>query len=477
YTFIGWAVKAEAEAVTYSAVDVVINPLTGENDPVYKVTENITYVAVYEPSLRIFNVYFVDDNGSDLGKGFAYKVTWGETIKAEELAEATAAGNGAADIRSRDDCQFFFAGWTDVDKTPVGPADTVIKADTTFYASYSRQYKFSFYYHGSDASTYGKTDEVLFAQDSVKEGESYDVIKNGPTLASTPTTKYDFIGWSLEQIDPEVLPDYLEKKAREEAMVNTATVRFFAGAVTEDVYVNGCIVTLCADTILTLGENEDGTTRPIDLYPVFAASPVYYTVIFQDANGKELAKRTDFIYNEPALDLKPADPKGSTVVSGYTTTTTTFKGWDVSDEELAAVKRDMIVTAKYDVSSRTENPLPPITGTPTPTPSTTPTPTPTATPTPSATPTPTPEEEVIETPDTPQGPVDEPEEEEDIVVPTPETPQGAPEEEVDLDEPETPQGDLPKTGTTPTGVFFGIGAACIMLGSVVLKLRRREDEM
>ncbi len=478
YTFIGWAVKDENEAVSYSAIDVVIDPLTGENDPVHKVTGSITYTAVYEPSLRVFNVYFVDDNGSDLGKGFAYKVTWGETVKAEELAEATAAGKGAADMRSRDDCQFFFAGWTDVDKTPVGPADTVIKADTTFYASYSRQYKFSFYYHGSDASTYGKTGEVLFAQDSVKEGESYDVIKNGPTLASTPTTKYDFIGWSLEQIAPEVLPDYLEKKAMEDERVNVVTIQSLAGAVTEDVYVNGCIVTLCADTILALGENEDGTTRPIDLYPVFAASPVYYTVIFQDADGTELAKRTDFIYNEPALDLKPADPKGSTVVSGYTTTVTTFKEWDVSDEELAAVTKDMIVKAKYNVRSWTE--LPPITGTPTPTPSTTPTPTPTATPTPTevptGTPTPTPEEEEIETPDTPQGPVEEPEEE-DIVVPTPETPQGAPEEEVDLDEPETPQGDLPKTGTTPTGVFFGIGAACIVLGSVVLKLRRREEEM
>jgi len=463
YTFIGWAVKTE-DTVAATNAAIAIKPLTGENDPVYNVTENITYVAVYKPSLRVFNVYFVDDNRSDLGQGLAYKVTWGETIKTEELAEATGVANGAADLRSRVDCQYFFAGWTNADKEVVGPADTVIKADTTFYASYSRQYKFSFYYHGSDASTYGKTGEVLFTKDSVKEGESYDVIKNGPTLASTPTTKYDFIGWSLEQIDPEVLPDYLEKKAMEDQRVNVVTIQSLAGAVIEDVYVNRCIVTLCADTILSLGENEDGTTRPIDLYPVFAASPVYYTVIFQDADGTELAKRTDFIYNEPALDLKPADPKGWVSVSGYTTTTYTFKNWSVSDAELAAVTKNMVVTAQYDVKSVSNPPVIIITPTPSPTPTATPTPTPI-------------EEEIIETPETPQGPVEE-EPEEEIIPPQPETPQGAPEEEVDLDDVETPQGDLPKTGTTPTVVFFGLGAACIMLGGVMLKgIRRREDEM
>ncbi len=152
YTFIGWAVKAENEAVSYSAVDVVIDPLTGENDPVYKVSQSITYTAVYKPSLRVFNVRFVDADGSDLGNGYSYKVTWGETTKQDDVAAATSAANGRANMMAYDNHEYFFSGWTNADKENVAPTDVVITTDTTFYASFREKLDFNINYHGKDAS-------------------------------------------------------------------------------------------------------------------------------------------------------------------------------------------------------------------------------------------------------------------------------------------------------------------------------------
>ena len=54
------------------------------------------------------------------------------------------------------------------------------------------------------------------------------------------------------------------------------------------------------------------------------------------------------------------------------------------------------------------------------------------------------------------------------------TPEGAP-EEVEVEPIDTPQGDLPKTGVAPAPVFFGIGAACVLFGSVLVIKRRKEE--
>lgn len=115
---------------------------------------------------------------------------------------------------------------------------------------------------------------------------------------------------------------------------------------------------------------------------------------------------------------------------------------------------------------KNENPLPPF-ATPIPTPDPEPTDIP-ATPTPTEVPTPSqiPVVDIEET-ETPEGDVD---------LDEVETPEGAPEEELDVEPIDTPQGDLPKTGVAPSAVFFGIGAACVVFGGmIVLKLRRKEE--
>ncbi|MBR6238750.1 MAG: MucBP domain-containing protein, partial [Lachnospiraceae bacterium] len=93
---------------------------------------------------------------------------------------------------------------------------------------------------------------------------------------------------------------------------------------------------------------------------------------------------------------------------------------------------------------------------------------------------------VVETPE--GAPVDEDEtEDEDLidVKTVVETPEGTPDENAADDEDEelaadlnkTPQG-LPQTGTAPVAVFFGFGAAAVILGgTMIIKVRRREEEM
>ncbi len=86
------------------------------------------------------------------------------------------------------------------------------------------------------------------------------------------------------------------------------------------------------------------------------------------------------------------------------------------------------------------------------------------------------EEEIeVEVPEIPEGAA-----EEEIEVEIPEIPEGAAEEEIELEDIVIPQGDaeeLPKTGTIPTGVLFGIGAACVMIGGVIaISAKRKEEE-
>jgi len=193
----------------------------------------------------------------------------------------------------------------------------------------------------------------------------------------------------------------------------------------------------------------------------------------------------------------PANEETATEIITYST-----KGWDKT-EELKNVTSDLKVYATIDknvekkvIPTPIEKPAEPIIiyiPETTPTPIVTPEPTPEPTPivTPEPTPEPTPEVvEEIETPEVPEGTpeeeeeieeveeVEEVEEEEDIEIEEIETPEGEPEEEdIEIDEIETPEG-LPQTGTTSVVVFFGIGAACIIFGgALIIKIRRREDEM
>lgn len=76
------------------------------------------------------------------------------------------------------------------------------------------------------------------------------------------------------------------------------------------------------------------------------------------------------------------------------------------------------------------------------------------------------EEEII-VPDVPQGDIE--------VEPTPEvTPEITPEPTVDVEVPEVPEA-LPKTGTAPNAMFFGIGGLLLLCGAALLVFGRRKE--
>lgn len=76
------------------------------------------------------------------------------------------------------------------------------------------------------------------------------------------------------------------------------------------------------------------------------------------------------------------------------------------------------------------------------------------------------EEEII-VPDVPQGDIE--------VEPTPEvTPEITPEPTVDVEVPEVPEA-LPKTGTVPNAMFFGIGGLLLLCGAALLVFGRRKE--
>ncbi|MBQ3912816.1 MAG: LPXTG cell wall anchor domain-containing protein, partial [Lachnospiraceae bacterium] len=220
-----------------------------------------------------------------------------------------------------------------------------------------------------------------------------------------------------------------------------------------------------------------------EIYVVKAEVP-QYTVEFLNNN---LVSLISFDGPVGAFIAEPATP---TYVGEIPANTTfTFAGWAVFDKE----KKDYTEADKVDIvtaipeggityiaiykstytppyTPKDPTPIPPViiitTPTPSPVPTEAPTPVPTEVPTEEPTPTPEPVVEVEE-PETPEG---------DVEIDEIETPEGAPEEEeLDVEPIDTPQGDLPKTGVLPTYAFIGIGAACVLFGSILVIKRRKEE--
>ncbi len=188
------------------------------------------------------------------------------------------------------------------------------------------------------------------------------------------------------------------------------------------------------------------------LYPEFDDAIRLYTVTFVDYNGAVLG--TDQVEFEHAAKA-PANPTRSGYREGRVNVSFTFTGWDKAFDKIT---EDTVVTAQYrrteteikielppydpgDDDPQEEPPveLPPVE-------------------------VPASPEIVVPEPEVPASP--------EIVVPEPEVPAGEP--EIELPEPEVPAGGLPQTGTTPVAVFYGIGAACVVFGGVILFASRRK---
>ncbi len=221
---------------------------------------------------------------------------------------------------------------------------------------------------------------------------------------------------------------------------------------------------------------------------------VTYTAIpKEDPKPEPVTVTVEYKY---ADGTKAADDKTATNIPGtnYSIESPAIDGYTPSNAVISGIipEKAVTITVTYTKNQpKQEDPIPtpeqkkndpPIiyyVADPTPVPTADPTPVPTADPTPEPTQVPeeieeapeVPENVEVEIPETPEG---EPEE---IEIPAePETPEGTP-DDIEVELPDVPEG-LPQTGTAPVAVFFGIGAACIILGgAMIVKIRRREEEM
>ncbi len=220
------------------------------------------------------------------------------------------------------------------------------------------------------------------------------------------------------------------------------------------------------------------------VYEAYSApAPMEYSVRFLNNDGQEILENVGKLGAAVAVPEYRIAFDYAGIKAAYTTYT--FYGWadydasktvyTLSDADNTVVTevipefgRTYIAVYKSEYnppSEPTKFEFPPFQGDPTPTPTAIPTPEPT--PVPTEAPTPTEEPIVVEEPETPEG---------DVEIDEIETPEGAPEEEeLDVEPIDTPQGDLPKTGVLPTYAFIGIGAACVLFGSILVIKRRKEE--
>ena len=423
YTFVGWGTQPNSQG---SLADFDTLTVTGPGIKLY---------AQYEETERYYTVTFLDENGHEFAEGpYQISVLYGATtlgnatrINAELKAEQYASDHSTPSTKVT------FLGWS---TSPVGNEQieateltNVTKNITVFAmnADTTNLYTVTYMSDEFDATNNGvfATDVVtggaIVSFEQTNQDNTYVIRETGPTKTSDSRV-FSFSHWRVFGKDGD---EFFEKE----------------------------------NTNFELEEN-------LYLYPVFESSIKKFTVTFVDWDGRVLKTESEVEYGSSAT--APTNPSRSDVYSSNTRTVYTFSGWDV---EFSNIIADTTVTARYRVDVYYTNPTDP---TPVPT---TPTPVP---------PTPTPEVEDIPDPEIPEGTP----EVEEIPDEGNEIPEGTPmvdtEDELSnedtsaeiIDE-EIPQATptLPKTGTAPVGIFYGLGAACAYIGaSIIISSRKKKEE-
>lgn len=210
------------------------------------------------------------------------------------------------------------------------------------------------------------------------------------------------------------------------------------------------------------------TTSDITFYAYYEPEEVTVAILYRYAADNSTAADTVVKKGAPGETYSVNSP----AIGGFTARTAVVSGTFKEDDEIVVYydKNEPVTPPSDPTPSPYIPPIIIVTPTPSPVPTEVPTEAPTPIPTevPTEEPTPTPEPVVeVEEPETPEG---------DVEIDEIETPEGAPEEEeLDVEPIDTPQGDLPKTGVLPTYAFIGIGAACVLFGSILVIKRRKEE--
>ncbi len=449
--------------------------------------------------LATSNVYFKNEDGkTDFVPAQSGKV--GQTV----IVPTTAPTKDADE-----DYTYAFEGWT-LDGKVVEPATTFGTADVTYVASFTKELI------PTSTVTFMNGDDLI----SSKEGKVGDkvVTPDDPKKVDLENkSTYTFIGWSTDKnatTAGDVAQFYTEKDVTYYAVFTNKAIESTVTFISENVPLStlkkqvGQTVEIPADpskeednknTYEFIGWSKDGENVVV-VNNKYTDTDVTYYAVFK-ANPKATIK---FVVDEETVKtdtekvgtkvVKPDDPSKPG---------NNFKGWSTDGKTVVDVaeefgKDDITYIAVFEeiipdpvVVPETpvvvpETPVIPVIDPyiPIQIDPVVPEPEPVVVPEPEPVVEEVEIEPVIETPEgAPEEEeeieeIEEVEEEEEVEIePVIETPEGAPEEELDLDDVETPEG-LPQTGTAPIAVFFGIGAACIILGgTMIIKVRRREEEM
>ncbi|MBR6251192.1 MAG: T9SS type A sorting domain-containing protein [Bacteroidales bacterium] len=320
-------VKAADDQYTYEFAgwDVAIEDVYGD----------ATYTATYTPTLRQYQVTFVDEDGTTILKD-ATSYDYG-TLVAD--IETPANPTKAADAQYT----YEFAGWT--------PAIEPVTADATYTATYSGTLnKYTVTFYDEDGVT------VLEKDENVEYGlmPSYD--GTTPTKPADTQHKYAFNGWSPELAAVTGDASYV---AQFEESANTYVVSFVNGTTTlqteeleygEMPVYKGATPTKASSAkyIYTFKEWLPAiaeVTAPATYEAQFdSVANTNYLVVFRSTKGDTISAKY-YAYGD-IIDVPEAPVKESNAQNTYT-----FVGWfDGTTPLSTTVTKSVTYVAQYSTS-------------------------------------------------------------------------------------------------------------------------------